>query len=47
MGEALGRYMAGVIVTAIIVAFVIGAALALGGWFGLSWLFSHVTVGWR
>lgn len=47
MGEALGRYIAGVILTAIVIAALVGAALALGGWFGLSWLGQHVSIGWH
>lgn len=43
MGDALAAYFAGLF----LIAVAIGAALALGGWFGLSWLFQHVTIGWR
>lgn len=47
MGEALGRYIAGMILMAIVIAALVGAALALGGWFGISWLSQHVSIGWH
>lgn len=47
MGEALGRYIAGMILMAIVIAALVGAALALSGWFGLSWLFQHLHIGWH
>ncbi len=42
MGDYIGRAIA----TMIIVAFVAGAGLSVGGYFLISWLAAHLTLGW-
>jgi len=43
-GSDLGRAVAGQIMLFIIVAAVAGAILALGGYFAIGWLISHVSI---
>lgn len=45
-GSDLGRGIASGIAMLVVVAFVAGGALAIGGYFLISWLVSHVSVGW-
>lgn len=41
-GKAFGDAIMGMVV----IAFLLGGALFLGGFFLLRWLLSHLTVGW-
>lgn len=45
-GYDLGQAMAATIGGLIVIAFVAGGALALGGYLLISWLAANVTIGW-
>lgn len=45
-GSDITRGVASGIAMLVIIAFVTGGALAIGGYFLISWLVSHVSIGW-
>jgi hypothetical protein len=46
MGPGFGRGMADAIVAFIIVTFIVGAVVGVGGYFLISWIVSHVSISW-
>ena len=45
-GSDLGQAVASMIAGLVIVALIVGAVVSLGGYFLVSWLASHLTIGW-
>ena len=46
MGPEIGRYLGQQIVGMIILAFVVGGVIGVGGWLLIGWIASHITIGW-
>ena len=46
MGSDLGQAVANMIAGLIIVALLVGGVMGLGGYFLISWLSAHLTIGW-
>lgn len=45
-GYDLGQAVAHMIAGLVIVAVLVGGVVALGGYFLISWLSAHLTIGW-
>jgi hypothetical protein len=46
-GRSLGNAVGGEVIRLVILAFIAGGAFAVILWFGGSWLFHHLSIGWN
>ena len=44
--DGFGAALESAIMGMVLIAFVAGGAIAIGGYFFFSWLFAHLSVGW-